>query len=200
MTGVQTCALPIFTNLTNNVNFNNDITEATLTATTKTQDSGFTNYHWDITNNRLYEADKTWRFGIDGTLSVPAAGIRFPGGSSIKEDTVVTQIPGVGSVTRQDLIIDAERDVVINVSEDTYQFKFRENGGVQFADGTTQYGAYIADESFIDGGSAITVFPVNLTTPRAVDGGGSGSRFGNYDPGYDGGTNGAGEQTMILIY
>ena len=80
---------------------------------------------------------------------------------------------------------------MINTGEDHETFRFKENGGLQFADGTVQYGAYIAEEIFIDGGSAITVFPISTTAPRAVDGGGSASRFGSYDPNYDGGSDGA---------
>jgi hypothetical protein len=62
---------------------------------------------------------------------------------------------------------------------------FQNNDGLRFPDGTVQYGAYIETEMSLDGGSAATVYNI-VTVPPVADGGGSASRFGNYDPVYDG--------------
>jgi hypothetical protein len=72
---------------------------------------------------------------------------------------------------------------------------------LRFPDGTVQYGAYLEQEIALDGGSAVSVFPI-LSNPRLADGGGSGSRYGSTAPNYDGEGGGAdagpGDFTLTL--
>jgi hypothetical protein len=128
------------------------------------------------------------------------ADLEFPGGPShfhinktsenfdlfFGDDSNYVMLPA----QRNGVVIGANPNPATNYST-LQNWAFRTNGGLQFPDGTTQYGAAIEQELMLDGGSAISQFPINMTNPRLADGGGSASRFGNYDPNYDGSNNGA---------
>jgi hypothetical protein len=171
----------IVTQIDGNATFRNDVTEASLTATTKTLDAGYDQLHWDMTNNYLYVPERKWTFGKDGLLT-------FPGGAVVDTADNIFEVRDVDNFN-----IEATNAVNIYtaVEGNSYQWQFRDNGGLQFPDGTIQYGAYIDQEIALDGGSAGSVFPVNITNPRLADGGGSGSRYGTTAPNYDGSGSGA---------
>ena len=193
-----------------NTPFRNDIREASLIATTKTLDAGFDTYHWDMTNNRLYYPERKWIFDVDGALTLPSGAyleedepgtlyIHSTGGTSInysKHPAVADY--EVGETTFSSVIANSN-GVMIRVDkkigpanvEQRSEWEFNNNGGLIFPDNTVQYGAYLVEEMMLDGGSAVSEFPLNVTTPRFVEGGGSGSRYGTTSPTYEGGTGGA---------
>jgi hypothetical protein len=137
---------------------------ATLNPTVQTVGTGWTNTQWDLENNIQIFDPQTFKFNIDGTFDT--AEIRHQGEVKITANTTVA-----------------------NAVPSTWTFQ--NNDGLRFPDGTVQYGAYVETEMMLDGGSAITVFPITVTTPRFVEGGGSGSRYGTTSPTYEGGTGGA---------
>jgi hypothetical protein len=171
----------IVTQIDGNTTFRNDVTEAALTASTKTLDAGYDQLHWDMTNNYLYDPERKWTFGKDGLLT-------FPGGAVVDTADNTFEVRDVDNFN-----IEATNAVNIYtaVEGNGYQWQFRDNSGLQFPDGTTQYGAYIDQEIALDGGSAGSVFPINITNPRLADGGGSGARYGTTAPNYDGSSSGA---------
>jgi hypothetical protein len=140
----------------------NNITSgfATLQATTAAVGTGWTNTQWDIEQNREVFDTQTFKFNIDGSF-----------------DTAEITHEGEVRITAR---------VAPDVVEPTpATWAFQNNEGLRFPDGSVQYGAYVETEMSLDGGSANTVFNI-VPRPPVADGGGSASRFGNYDPVYDG--------------
>ena len=131
---------------------------ATLNPTVQTVGTGWTNTQWDLENNIQIFVPQTFKFMTDGTFDT--AEIKHQGEVRITANTTVA-----------------------NATPSTWTFQ--NNDGLRFPDGTVQYGAYIDTEMALDGGSAGTVFNI-VSSPLAVDGGGSSSRFGVNDPVYDG--------------
>jgi len=131
---------------------------ATLLATTATVGTGWTNTQWDLEQNREVLDPQTWRFNYDGSFDT----------AEIKHQTEV-------KITAN--------TTVANATPSTWTFQ--NNDGLRFPDGSVQYGAYVQTEMSLDGGSAATVYNI-ISVPPVADGGGSASRFGNYDPVYDG--------------
>ena len=163
-----------------------------------------------MTNNHIYIPERKWTFGVDGSITLPNQAtlyedepgtlyIRAKGSTSINYSPydLISDVPNhsvsfssVGA-NSAGVSIGVDRK---NSGDNDRQFSnwnFKDNGGLQFPDGSTQYGAYLDQEMMLDGGSAITVFPLTVTTPRFVEGGGSGSRYGTTSPNYDGGGGGA---------
>jgi len=130
---------------------------ATLQATTAAVGTGWTNTQWDMDQNREVYPTQTWRFMTDGSFDT--AEIKHVGEVKITANTV----SGTNAST----------------------WTFQNNDGLRFPDGSVQYGAYVQTEMSMDGGSAATVYNI-ISVPPVADGGGSASRFGNYDPVYDG--------------
>jgi hypothetical protein len=131
---------------------------ATLNPTVQTVGTGWTNTQWDLENNIQIFGSQTFKFMTDGTFDT--AEIKHQGEVRITANTTVA-----------------------NATPSTWTFQ--NNDGLQFPDGSVQYGAYIDTEIALDGGSAGTVFNI-LPRPPVADGGGSSSRFGVNDPVYDG--------------
>lgn len=131
---------------------------ATLNPTVQTVGTGWTNTQWDLENNIQIFGSQTFKFNTDGTFDT--AEIKHQGEVRITANTTVA-----------------------NATPSTWTFQ--NNDGLRFPNGTVQYGAYIDTEIALDGGSAGTVFNI-VSSPLAVDGGGSSSRFGVNDPVYDG--------------
>jgi len=119
--------------------------------------TGWTNTQWDMDQNREVFDTQTWRFNTDGSLDT-------------KEIAHLDEVK-----------ITANTVSGTNASTWTFQ----NNDGLRFPDGSVQYGAYVQTEMSMDGGSAATVYNI-ISVPPVADGGGSASRFGNYDPVYDG--------------
>ena len=130
---------------------------AALQATTATVGTGWTNTQWDLDQNREVYPTQTFKFMTDGSFDT----------QEIKHTSTVKITANTVSGT--------------NASTWTFQ----NNDGLRFPDGSVQYGAYIQTEMSLDGGSAATVYNI-ISVPPVADGGGSASRFGNYDPVYDG--------------
>jgi len=131
---------------------------AALQATTATVGTGWTNTQWDLENNREVLSSQPFKFNVDGSFDT-------------KEIKHQTEVKITANTT------------VANATPSTWTFQ--NNDGLRFPDGSVQYGAYIETEMSLDGGSAATVYNI-VTVPPVADGGGSASRFGNYDPVYDG--------------
>jgi len=131
---------------------------ATLQATTAAVGTGWTNTQWDLDQNREVYPTQTFKFLTDGTFDT----------QEIKHQTEV-------KITAN--------TTVANATPSTWTFQ--NNDGLRFPDGSVQYGAYVQTEMSMDGGSAATVYNI-ISVPPVADGGGSASRFGNYDPVYDG--------------
>ena len=198
----------IVTQIDGNATFRNDVTEASLTATTKTLDAGYDQLHWDMTNNYLYVPERKWTFGEDGSITFSNETklyedepgtliIKSTGGTSINYSPYpfLANVPNnstsvAGVTANQSGVAVYVEKKIDNTYIEYSQWQFNDNGGLGFPDGTTQYGAYIDQEIALDGGSAVSVFPVNITNPRLADGGGSGSRYGSA-PNYDGSSSGA---------
>lgn len=136
---------------------------ATLDPTVQTVGTGWTNTQWDLENNTQIFDPQTFKFNLDGTF-----------------DTA--------EIRHQDSVKITANTTVANAVPSTWTFQ--NNDGLRFPDGTTQYGAYLEQEIALDGGSAVSVFPI-LSNPRLADGGGSGARYGTTAPNYDGETGGA---------
>lgn len=136
---------------------------ATLDPTVQTVGTGWTNTQWDLENNIQIFDPQTFKFNLDGTF-----------------DTA--------EIRHQDSVKITANTTVANAVPSTWTFQ--NNDGLRFPDGTTQYGAYLEQEIALDGGSAVSVFPI-LSNPRLADGGGSGARYGTTAPNYDGETGGA---------
>jgi hypothetical protein len=136
---------------------------ATLDPTVQTVGTGWTNTQWDLENNIQIFDPQTFKFNADGTF-----------------DTA--------EIRHQDSVKITANTTVANAVPSTWTFQ--NNDGLRFPDGTTQYGAYLEQEIALDGGSAVSVFPI-LSNPRLADGGGSGARYGTTAPNYDGETGGA---------
>jgi hypothetical protein len=147
---------------------------ATLDPTVQTVGTGWTNTQWDLENNIQIFDPQTFKFNLDGTFDT-------------KEIKHQTEVKITANTT------------VANAVPSTWTFQ--NNDGLRFPDGTTQYGAYLEQEIALDGGSAVSVFPI-LSNPRLADGGGSGARYGTTAPNYDGETGGAdadpGDFTLTL--
>ena len=130
---------------------------ATLLATTAAVGTGWTNTQWDLENNREVFGLQTFKFNADGTFDTPE--IKHQGEVKITANTV----SGTNAST----------------------WTFQNNDGLLFPDGSVQYGAYVEQETALDGGSANTVYNI-IPRPLTADGGGSSSRHGVTDPVYDG--------------
>ena len=197
------------TAINGNAAFISHVTVASLIASTKTLDADYDQYHWDMTNNYLYVPERKWTFGEDGSITMPNAAklyedelgtliIKSTGGTSINYNPY----PFIANVPNNSIAVSGvtsnQNGVAVYVEKkisDTYlqysQWQFNDNGGLGFPDGTTQYGAYLDQEIALDGGSAVSVFPINITNPRLADGGGAGARYGSTAPNYDGSGSGA---------
>jgi hypothetical protein len=197
------------TEIDGNAAFIADVTEAALTATTKTLDAGYDQLHWDMTNNYLYVPERKWTFAKDGSITMPNAAmlyegdpgtliIKSTGGTSINYNPYLFLANVPDNSTSESGVTANQSGVAVyvekKISEGFLQYsewQFKDNGGLGFPDGTTQYGAYIDQEIALDGGSAVSVFPINITNPRLADGGGAGARYGTTAPNYDGSGSGA---------
>ncbi|CAB4133290.1 hypothetical protein UFOVP257_118 [uncultured Caudovirales phage] len=194
----------IRTQIDGNSTFRNDVGPASLIATTKTLESGFKDFHWDMTNNHLYIPERKWTFGVDGSITLPNQAklyedepgtlyISSKGGTSINYSPydLIADVPtnhvSFSSVSADagGVSIGVDKKLTSNEHRQFSNWRFRDNGGLQFPDGSTQYGAYVETEMALDGGSAGTVFNI-IPRPSTADGGGSSSRHGVADPVYDG--------------
>jgi hypothetical protein len=133
---------------------------ATLLATTAAVGTGWTNTQWDLYFNRQVTGAHAFKFNADGTFDTP-------------------EITHQGEVR----ITAAVAPTIIEPTPSTWAFQ--NNDGLRFPDGSVQYGAYVEQETALDGGSANTVFNI-IPRPLTADGGGSSSRHGVTDPVYDG--------------
>ena len=132
---------------------------ATLNPTVQTVGTGWTSIQWDLTNNRQVYGLQTFKFTADGMF-----------------DTA--EITHEGEVR-----ITAAVAPEIELTPSTWAFQ--NNDGLRFPDGSVQYGAYVEQETALDGGSAVSVYNI-VPRPLVADGGGSSSRHGVTDPVYDG--------------
>jgi hypothetical protein len=162
-----------------------------------------------MTNNYLYVPERKWTFGEDGSITMPNAAklyedelgtliIKSTGGTSINYNPYpfIANVPNnstsvAGVAANQNGVAVYVEKKIDNTYLEYSQWQFKDNGGLGFPDGTTQYGAYLDQEIALDGGSAVSVFPINITNPRLADGGGAGARYGTTAPSYDGSGSGA---------
>ena len=133
---------------------------ATLNPTVQTVGTGWTSIQWDLDNNRQVYGPQTFKFTADGMF-----------------DTAEITHQGEVRITA------AVAPDVIELTPSTWAFQ--NNRGLRFPDGSVQYGAYVEQETALDGGSAVSVYNI-VPRPLVADGGGSSSRHGVTDPVYDG--------------
>ena len=133
---------------------------ATLNPTVQTVGTGWTSIQWDLDNNRQVYGPQTFKFTADGMF-----------------DTAEITHEGEVRITA------AVAPDVIELTPSTWAFQ--NNDGLRFPDGSVQYGAYVEQETALDGGSAVSVYNI-VPRPLVADGGGSSSRHGVTDPVYDG--------------
>ena len=133
---------------------------ATLNPTVQTVGTGWTSIRWDLTYNRQVYGPQTFKFTDDGMF-----------------DTAEITHEGEVRITA------AVAPDVIELTPSTWAFQ--NNDGLRFPDGSVQYGAYVEQETALDGGSAVSVYNI-VPRPLVADGGGSSSRHGVTDPVYDG--------------
>jgi hypothetical protein len=133
---------------------------ATLNPTVQTVGTGWTSIQWDLTHNRQVYGPQTFKFTADGMF-----------------DTAEITHEGEVRITA------AVAPDVIELTPSTWAFQ--NNDGLRFPDGSVQYGAYVEQETALDGGSAVSVYNI-VPRPLVADGGGSSSRHGVTDPVYDG--------------
>ena len=133
---------------------------ATLNPTVQTVGTGWTSIQWDLDNNRQVYGPQTFKFTADGMF-----------------DTAEITHQGEVRITA------AVAPDVIELTPSTWAFQ--NNDGLRFPDGSVQYGAYVEQETALDGGSAVSVYNI-VPRPLVADGGGSSSRHGVTDPVYDG--------------
>lgn len=133
---------------------------ATLNPTVQTVGTGWTSIQWDLDNNRQVYGPQAFKFTADGMF-----------------DTAEITHQGEVRITA------AVAPDVIELTPSTWAFQ--NNDGLRFPDGSVQYGAYVEQETALDGGSAVSVYNI-VPRPLVADGGGSSSRHGVTDPVYDG--------------
>ncbi len=100
----------------------------------------------DSVTSKLTNGEHEFKLESDGTLSLDGSPYSGGGGGT----ATGVQFANAGSITQQgpvntsryDIKIDAERQVQIFTDEGNHSFLFKENGGLEFPDGTTQTTAY----------------------------------------------------------
>jgi hypothetical protein len=160
----------------------------TLDETLNTNNDYYIGFGADQDIGALRTYIKNLNIAVDGQNSVSDS-LRLGGNAT----ALYTQ--NAGSVTgqqdnvaqgRYNIVIDAEKDVVINTDEDTYQFRFTNKGELKFPDGTKQQTAYVQRNINLDGGGAMAHYDIEVDVAFA-DGGFSSTRHGVADASFDGG-------------